>query len=149
MNAPPVNPIPIGSRVRWGSKYNRSDWVGVVTAHTSPKSVQCDGKGSIANGLLEVIEDGPPPAPAAPAPVDPMAELIAQQCELIAELQEAKTLAGKEKDELEEFRTEWAQAVALLEQFCSDTLGDSRPSKIENDSLRGLTELFFVGVRRW
>lgn len=137
----PENPFPIGSRVRWDGKYSRGGadpWVGVVTAHTSHKSVQCDGKGSIANGLLELVEGPAPEVPAAP-PVDPMAELIAQQCELIAELQD-------KADRADELENHLGEAVARLEAYLSEECGMPRPVRIDSPELRALAELLFEGV---
>lgn len=124
------NPIPIGARVKWRPDYNKSDWVGVVTAHVSDRAVQCDGRGGIDNSLLE-LADTPP--------VDPMAELIAQQCELIAELQDQADRAGVLENHL-------AEGVARLEAYLSETCGMSRPVRIDSPELRTLAELLFEGV---
>ncbi len=53
-----MNPIPLGSTVRWRDAIARTPWVGTVTAHITDKMVECDGKGGISVGLLEVIEVG-------------------------------------------------------------------------------------------
>lgn len=99
--------IPLGAKVRWGRKYYKSDWVGTVTGHPMPRMVECDGKGAISEGLLEVVEmaatDGEKPyehmtreeveslalmqaAKIAKlmCEVAALQELVVQQCEVIA-----------------------------------------------------------------
>ncbi len=68
--------IPIGTRVSWKRGHHLREWW-TVTAHPQPGYLELDGMGSISEAMLEPLPDDE---------VAALQEIIAQQCELIAEL---------------------------------------------------------------
>ena len=87
--------IPLGATVRWRDAIHKSAWSGVVTGRPRAKMVEVDGRGAISEGLLEVVgmdagwaSDAMERRADAPrdAEIAGLAEVIAQQCEIIASM---------------------------------------------------------------
>lgn len=133
--------IPLGATVRWRDTIHKSAWSGVVTGHPSAKMVEVDGRGAISEGLLEVVEVredfmghrefDSELARTLAAERDGLTEIVAQQCEVIAEIQE-ELAACPDADEIEALR-EAKENASTLKDAVSDALlaitGTRRPSQ--------------------
>ena len=116
--------IPLGATVRWARTIeHRKEWR--VTGHPQPGYVELDGHGAVSETSLEVVEvpqDGD---------IEGLTGIVAQQCEIIAELQEE--LAGlPDADEIEALH-EAKENASALKDAVSDALlavtGTRRPSQ--------------------
>lgn len=123
--------IPLGATVRWKDVVYKSAWSAVVTGHPRPKMVEVNGRSTISEGLLEVVEVTLDEKQAMTEERDGLAAVVAQQCELIGELQE-ELAACPDADEIEHLR-EAKESASALKDAVSDVLlaltGTRRPSQ--------------------
>lgn len=142
--------IPIGAKVRWAEKMGRSSWVGVVTGHPQPRMVECDGRGAISEGLLEVVGmdnlDNPHNVePSAADMVALRAQLEGLQAVVVAQ---AEALAGMvpaelvgEMEALREKADKWDDLPGYLAEVLSDVMGTSNPATLEFCPIRSVKRL--------
>ena len=116
--------IPLGATVRWARTIeHRKEWT--VTGHPQPGYVELDGHGAVSETGLEVVEASRDDE------IDGLTAVVAQQCELIGELQE-ELAACPDADEIEHLR-EAKEGASALKDAVSDALlaltGTRRPSQ--------------------
>ena len=128
--------IPLGATVRWREAIHKSAWSGVVTGHPRAKMVEVDGRGAISEGLLEVVDLQEEDRAfhemnQLQQECAQLTEIVAQQCELIGEIQE-ELAACPDADEIEHLR-EAKESASALKDAVSDALlaltGTRRPSQ--------------------
>lgn len=153
--------IPIGSSVRWHPDLGvKSDWVGVVTANPRPRMVECDGRGQISVGLLEVVgemnenfmghrEIDSELARTLTAEVASLQAVIIAQAEAMAEMVPAPDEPDPGMQAKIEGYREWvADMTSYFEDYLSVAVGSARPVRpIEPVELRRLAEFIFEGVQ--
>ena len=116
--------IPLGATVRWARTIeHRKEWT--VTGHPQPGYVELDGHGAVSETGLEVVEASRDDE------IDGLTAVVAQQCELIGELQE-ELAACPDADEIEHLREAKESASALKDAVIDALLaltGTRRPSQ--------------------
>lgn len=128
--------IPIGATVRWADKYHKNAPVmGVVTGHPAPRMVEVNGKGSISEGLLEVV--------GTMQHVDDYNDPVLKGLALESEL----TAAVAERDALRELVVAQAEANAELAGELSDMREALKDAEEERDAADEINAENLAGVR--
>lgn len=102
----------------------------MVTGHPGPRMVECDGRGAISEGLLEVVGemealDNPHNAEPSAADMLALQALVVQQAEALADMVPRGDLeAMRDKAEA------WDEVPGFLEAILSEVMGTSHPASL-------------------
>lgn len=108
----------IGGRVRWRRTVAGSDWIGVVTG-LDGNYAECDGRGKISMGLLEVMSYDDMPTLAEQYPNGTPAQQLADLDQSLYLTQEELAAVKAERDGLAEVV---AMQMELIQPTADDTL---------------------------